>query len=189
MRAEIPIGRRGFLRLGGFAAGMIALSRLRLAAPLPCQAGEVQGAGSAGPELRSMSGEDGRILTAIAERMVYTGEPTMPRFSETGGLASIDAALAHLDADVAGQLHWALLLFEWGPPLFAVRASRFTGLAEDAQDDYLRDWAESRFAVRRLAFQAFKNLSYLGYYSQDATWKGIHYDGPWIPRPRMGAGI
>jgi hypothetical protein len=64
------------------------------------------------------------------------------------------------------------------------RLSTFTGLDAAAQDDYIRAWSESRFAVLRTGFQAFKNLSYLGYYSQDATWKGIHYDGPWAPKPR-----
>jgi hypothetical protein len=184
---DVPIGRRGFLRLTGFGAAMTALSQVRWISPRPCEAGEEQGRGSSEASLRALNQEDGRILSAIAERMVFTGDPAMPSFSETTGLASIDSALAHLDADVAAQLHWALLLFEYGPPLFSARASTFSGLDEASQDDYLRGWSESRFAVRRLVFQAFKNLSYLGYYSQDATWKGIHYDGPWVPRPRRFA--
>jgi hypothetical protein len=108
----------------------------------------------------------------------------MPLFSATAGLASIDAALAGMHDDVVTQLHYALLLFEYGPPVFSGHFSTFSGLEAAAQDEYLRGWAESRFATRRLVFQALKNLSYFGYYSQDATWKGIHYDGPWVPRPR-----
>lgn len=184
MAADVPIGRRGFLRLGGYAAAMTALARLPSFAPAARAATE---AAPAEPMLRALSPGDGRILEAIADRMVFTDDPTMPRFADTEGLASIDAALAHLDPDVVDQLHWALLLFEWGPPLFAARLAAFTSLDAEAQDDYLNGWATSGFAVRRLAFQAFKNLSYLGYYSQDATWKTIHYDGPWVPRPRRFA--
>jgi hypothetical protein len=210
---EVVIGRRSFLRLAGFSAGMSALSQLRWtgsirpcaaghrpspalpraagegpSSPLPCEAGEGQGGGSVAPALHVLSEGDARILSAIAERMVFTGDPAMPRFAETSGLAAIDAALTRVDPDVVDQLHWGLLLFEYGPPLFGARFSTFTGLDEKAQDDYLAGWEASRFATRRLVFQALKNLSFLGYYSQDATWKGIHYDGPWIPRPRMGAG-
>ena len=71
-----------------------------------------------------------------------------------------------------------------GPLPLIGQPARFTNLAAEWQDIYLSDWAGSRFQVRRLVFQALKNLSMLGYYSQDATWRAIHYDGPWAPRPR-----
>ena len=75
-------------------------------------------------------------------------------------------------------------MFEYAPPLFIGKPARFTGLGEDWQDVYLADWADSSLQTRRMVFQAFKNLSMLGYYAQDATWKGIHYTGPWVVRPR-----
>jgi hypothetical protein len=164
------------------SAALLTLSKLRPVTPAaalaaPTDAGlEVLGTG------------DARILSAIAERMVFTGDPAMPRFHETAGLRIIDHAMRHLDEDVTQQLHWALLLFEYAPPLFAGRLSTFTGLDATAQDAYVAGWADSHFTVRRIAFQALKNLSYLGYYADDATWKGIHYDGPWVPRPRKGLG-
>jgi hypothetical protein len=180
---DVPIGRRGFLRLTGFGAAMAALSSVRWDAPAAGAAAESASA------LRALSEEDARILSAIAERMVFTGDAEMPLFSATDGLASIDAALAGMPAEIVTQLHWGLLLFEYGPPVLAGRLSTYSGLEAAAQDDYLRGWAESRFATRRLVFQAFKNLSYFGYYSQDATWKGISYDGPWVPRPRRIASL
>ena len=112
----------------------------------------------------------------------------MPRFADTAGLATIDTALLQLPVETREQLHWALVLFQYGPPFFAVGLSTFTALPEADQDRYLAAWAESRFQTPRLAFRAFKNLSMLGYYSQDATWKNIHYDGPWAPRPRRIVG-
>lgn len=157
------------------SAGLIALSRLRLVAPV----GAIEHRA-----LRALDAEDARILGALAERMVFTGDPEMPRFADTDALATVDIALLQCPEEIRTQLHWGLRIFEYGPPVFSARLSTFTGLDADGQDEYLRAWSESRFPTIRLAFQAFKNLSYLGYYSQDATWKGIHYDGPWAPKPR-----
>ena len=87
------------------------------------------------------------------------------------------------DSSVQSQLRWLLTIFQWGPPLFRRELRTFTGMSAAARDEYIRDWESSRLAARQLAFRALKNLSMLGYYSQDATWKAIHYDGPWAPRP------
>jgi hypothetical protein len=179
--SQQEIGRRTFLGLAVFVGAMAAVSRLRfppevLAAPSPARG-----------TLHALSATDSRILSAVADRITFTGDPEMPRFGETGGLAAIDTALLQLAPDVASQLHWGLVLFEYGPPVFDFRLSTFTGLSDADQDSYLRGWAESRYEIRRLTFRALKNLSMLGYYSQDATWKGIHYGGPWVPRPRRVA--
>lgn len=175
MRVDAPIERRTFLRWTGMGAGLVALSRIRPAAvALAAEEGS----------LRVLGPDEARIMGAIAERMVFAGDPDMPRFGDTQGLATIDTALLQCPENVRTQLSWALTIFEYGPPVLAFRLSTFTGLDAAAQDAYLLAWSESRFGALRLGFQAFKNLSYLGYYSQDATWTGIHYDGPWAPRPR-----
>jgi hypothetical protein len=183
MGLGVAIGRRTFLRAAGMSAGLLTLSKLGRAVSAVALVDTSNGG------LKVLSTGDARVLSAIAERMVFTGDPGMPRFGETSGLRIIDNAMRHLVDDVTQQLHWALLLFEYAPPLFAGRLSTFTGLDATAQDAYLAGWADSRFTLRRIAFQALKNLSYLGYYSDDATWKGIHYDGPWVPRTRRGLGV
>ena len=123
-------------------------------------------------------------MTAITERIVFTGADNMPAVRDTNAIATIDQALLQLDPAVQSQVGWLLILFQWGPPLFQFKPKTFTGLTPDERDEYLNGWLTSRRDTRRLAFRALKNLSMLGYYSQDATWKGIHYDGPWVPRPR-----
>jgi hypothetical protein len=160
------------------SAALLALSRLRLAPAIALSDAP------ASAELRVLGRRDARILSAIAERMTFTGDPAMPPFGDTAGLQTIDAALRQLPPDVPQQLSYALVLFEYGPPLFAGKLATFTMLTPAWQDLYLDGWADSRFQSRRIAFQAFKNLSMLGYYSQDATWAAIHYQGPWVPRPR-----
>jgi hypothetical protein len=162
-------------RVTGFSAAMLAVSQLR---PVSAAARPAPSA------LRVLSAGDARIMGAIAERIAFTGDPGMPRFADTAGLQTIDTALLQLPSDTVQQLHYALLLVEYGPPLFALRLSTFTSLGDDAKDSYLAGWEQSRFATRQIAFRALKNLALLGYYSQDATWAGIHYSGPWVPRPR-----
>lgn len=160
------------------STALLALSRLRA---MPAAA---QPAAPAGETLRVLSPRDARILGAIAERITFTGDADMPRFGDTAALQTIDTALLQLPQDVPQQLSFALLLFEYGPPLFIGKPSSFSGLTPQWQDLYLDGWEQSRFHTRRVAFQAVKNLSMLGYYAQDATWPAIHYAGPWAPKPR-----
>lgn len=176
MSLDPRLGRRAFLRAGGMSAALLAVSRLRL----PAAAAQVEASGA----LRVLGPRHARILAAVADRLTLTGDPGMPRFGETAGLQTIDTALQQLPPDVPVQLSYALVLFEYGPPLFIGKLATFTSLEPEWQDLYLTGWATSRFHTRRIAFQAFKNLAMLGYYSQDATWSGIHYAGPWVLRPR-----
>lgn len=178
--SRVPLlSRRAFLCATGLSAGLLAVARLR---GVPALLAAERGAAT-GPRL--LDATDARILGAIAERITFTGDPAMPRFRDTAGLLTIDAALLQLPPDVPQQLSWALRLFEYGPPLWIGKLSTFTGFDPEWQDVYLSNWEQSRFQIRRMAFQAFKNLAFLGYYGQDATWSGIHYQGPWVPRPRM----
>jgi gluconate 2-dehydrogenase subunit 3-like protein len=170
------LSRRSFLRYTAVNAGLLTLSHLRI---VPALAAPPLAA-----DLHVLSARDADILTAIVERMVFSGEPDMPAVHATSAIVVIDQAMLQLDAGVQSQLRWLLTIFEWGPPLLQRKLKRFTSMDAEERDDYIRDWATSRFATRQLAFRALKNLSMLGYYSQDATWKGIHYDGPWAPKPR-----
>jgi len=171
------LSRRSFLRSSAVTAGLLAASRLRVAPALAAHRAPAAG-------LHVLTPHQGEVLTVIVEHMVFTGTDNMPAVRETGAIATIDQALLQLDPAERPQVGWLLTLFQWGPPLFQFKLKTFTGLTPDERDDYLRGWATSRSDTRRLAFRTLKNLSMLGYYSQDATWKGIHYDGPWTPRAR-----
>jgi gluconate 2-dehydrogenase subunit 3-like protein len=181
--ADTPVrtllSRRTFLRYSAWSAGFLALSRLRVA-PV--------GAAQAPPtELQVFTPRDAEIMTGITERLVFSGDSGMPAVRDTQAIATIDRAVQQLDPHVQGQLRWLMRIIEWGPPILALQLTTFTGMTPAQQDAYLHGWAASDNETRRLAFRALKNLAMLGYYSQDATWKGIHYDGPWAPRPRRSA--
>jgi hypothetical protein len=176
LESMTAMSRRRFLRYAALTAGLATVSRLR--------APRIATAGAAAVEIAVLEPGEVTVLSAIVERMVASGDPAMPSVAETKAIATIDAALRTLDPSVVSQLRWLLTLFEYGPPALSFRFATFTRLSPDAQDEYIRGWATSRFEIRRLAFRALKNLSMLGYYAQDATWSGIHYDGPWVPTRR-----
>jgi hypothetical protein len=160
-------------------ASFAALSRLQPARPALAAP-----AASGRPVWRVLSPNDARIFSALAARMVFSGDPEMPAFADTDAVAIVDTALLQVPEEQSRQLHYGLLAFEYMPIVMIRRFSRFTRLSEADQDRYLSAWAASEWEVCRQGFEAFKNLSMLGYYADEKTWKGIHYGGPWVPRPR-----
>jgi hypothetical protein len=173
---RMALTRRAFLRSTAGSAGLVTLSQLRFPAAV---------AAAPGP-LRVLTPYQAEILTAIVERMVFTGDPSMPAVRDTRAIETIDRAVQQLDPSVQSQLGWLLIVFQWAPPVLQLKLKTFTALTPAEQDAYISDWATSASLTRKLVFTALKNLSVLGYYAQDATWKGIHYSGPWIPRPPRG---
>jgi len=170
--------RRGFLGLAGASASLAALARLR-----PTAASAAATGAGAAPFFDARATA---ILTAIVERMVDTGEPGAPPVRSTRAIESIDRLCGGLDPALTDPLPLALQLVEWGPYVFDWKLARFTELAPADQDASLDGWRTSRFATRRLAFYALRNLALFGYWSQDATWPLIGYGGPLL-RPEGGA--
>jgi hypothetical protein len=173
-RAGPRTSRRGFLRLLGGTAALGGLAQIRA---LPAGAASAGAAGA-----RFFAPREREILTQVVERMVDTGEPGAPPVRETRAVDAIDALCRTLDADATAPLPALLRLVEWGPLLFDGRPARFTTLDDGAKDAHLAGWMESRFGVRRLGFQALRNLALLGYWSQDETWPLIGYHGPLLGR-------
>jgi len=177
MSAPTPLHttRRGFLRLAGAGAAFSGLAGLRTV-PAAAAEGETP-AGFFSPGERE-------ILTQVAERIVDGGEGGAPAVRDTGTVLTIDALCSSLDPALTGPLPALLQAVEYGPFVFQLRFQRFTQMTAADQDASLAGWMSSRFALRRQAFQALRNLSFLGYYSQEETWPLIGYAGPLLrPRP------
>jgi hypothetical protein len=164
--------RRGFLRLAGATAAFSALAQVRAmpAAAVPASPGNG----------RFFDDDETEILTQVMERMVDTGLPEAPRVRDTDAVACVDGLCAALDPGLTRLIPLLLRAFEYGPIVFELRLSRFTRLTEAEQDASLTAWMHSRFALRRTAFLALRNLCFVGWYSQDATWPLIGYAGPLV---------
>lgn len=171
--------RRGFLRLAGAAASFTALAQLRA---VPAAATEVRPHG--GPAFFSPS--ELEILTQVVERMVASLEPGAPRVRDTNAVGTIDALCGSLDPSITQPLPTLLRAVDYAPFVFDLRFERFSRMTPSERDASLEGWMRSRFALRRMAFQALRNLSFLGYYSQEETWPLIGYAGP-LRRPEPDA--
>jgi hypothetical protein len=170
MKSASPLHttRRGFLSLAATSAALAALARLPAARALSPGASEAA----------FFSEREREILTGVVERMVATGEPDAPTVGETRAIEVIDRICADLDPEISGVLPTLLRLVEWGPALFDLEFARFSKMSDAEKDASLRAWMTSRLGIRRRAFYALRNLSYLGYYSQEPTWGLIGYLGP-----------
>ena len=80
-------------------------------------------------------------------------------------IIAIDTFVKQLPKVLRTQLRFALLLFEWGPPLFIGKTCRFTHLAQRDGVKYIDTWAKSRFGIRRKLFRGLRDIAFLGYYS------------------------
>ena len=159
--------RRGFLRLAATSAALAAVARLPAAGAVAANRSETA----------FFSEIERELLTAVVERMVATGAPDAPAVGDTRAIEVIDRVCSGLDPGVSGVLPNLLRLVEWGPVLFDFTFTRFSKMSDIEKDASLRAWMTSRLGLRRRAFYALRNLSYLGYYSQDATWPLIGYQG------------
>ncbi len=181
MRTDSPfdarIARRGLLGRSGAASALEILAQIRA---VPAHAVEA----ARGAE-RFFSPEQTEILTQIVERMVATGEPSAPPPRDTQAVATIDALCLVLDPEVSRVLPGLLRIVEYGPFLFERRFTRFTRMSEQRKNASLAGWMTSRFALRRQAFLALRNLSLLGYYSQEETWPLVGESSPLLRPARV----
>jgi hypothetical protein len=168
MASSLHATRRGFLRLAATSAALAAVARLPATAALPERSGKTA----------FFTEQQREILTRVVERMVATGAADAPAVAETRAIEVIDRICAGLDPESSAALPGLLRLVEWGPLLFDFTFTRFSKLRDAEQDASLRGWMTSRIGLRRRAFYALRNLSYLGYYSQESTWPLIGYLGP-----------
>ena len=179
MNPELPFRaattRRGFLALAGALPALGALAGLPVAA--------AHGAAAAPPR-RFFADAEREVLAQVVERIVDSGLPEAPAVRATQALDVIERIAAGLDPELSSPLPALLRAVEWAPWVVEWRFARFTALGPAEQDASLRGWMTSRFALRRLGFQALRNLSFLGYYSQDETWPLIGYAGPLLPPGR-----
>jgi hypothetical protein len=169
------LSRRGFLALAGSSAALGALARLPAAALSTAAA-------DAGSPAAFFSDYEAEILTQVVERIVDSGLPDAPLVRDTAAVATIDRLCRGLDPELTGPLPTLLRAVEWGPYVFDWSFARFTELDAAGKDASLRGWMTSRLGLRRLGFQALKNLSLLGWYAQEASWTAIGYQGPLLAR-------
>ena len=165
------IDRRGFLRSsagGGLAIGLAAL--------LPGCGREAAAFGVSGVELRSLTPKEFAVARAAAEALL----PGLP--VEPAAIAErLDYELWAVGGAIEEDMRTVLQLLEH-LTLLGGRLRRFTDLDPAERLAYLETWRDSRFNLRRAAFNAIRSFVYVFAYSDPAMWPATGFPGPWPGR-------
>lgn len=175
------IDRRGFLRStagGGLAIGMASL--------LP-GCGRDAAAVGASPELRSLTQKEFDVARGAADALL-TGVPVDP----TSIAQRLDYELWAVGGAIEEDMRTVLQLLEH-LTLLGGRLRRFTELTPSERLAYLETWRDSRFNLRRAAFNAIRSFVYFFAYSDPVAWPATGFPGPWpgrieIPVPPVDFG-
>lgn len=123
----------------------------------------------------------------VAVFLPTAGTPLTPP-SQVPLYANIESLLGVLPKDVRRDFGIGLLLFEWGPWVVGFHFARFSKLSDEAAHAYCAQW-QSGNVVQRGVFGALKQIIYMSYWRNAATWAPIGYEGPVSARlqiPRVG---
>jgi hypothetical protein len=169
--------RRGFLRVGFGGSAAIALASL---VPAGCEKAYPH-AGDDRLDLQSLTPKEYAVVRAAAEALLV-GVPVTPATVAQ----RIDRELAAVGDPIRKDMKTVLSLMEHATPLsFHVR--RFTALTQDERLVYMRGWRDSRFQLRRAAYQALKGFIYYFAYIDPATRAITGFQGPWQERVTIPA--
>lgn len=112
---------------------------------------------------------------AIVSRIVpRDGDLPAAETPETVRVA--DRLMAEKEPAVQADFRKFLAVFEWLALL--LHGKRFSRLAPDKQDLYMRLWEDSPARKMRQGFWGAKTLSYIGFYSRPESWDETGYGGP-----------
>src|SRR5687768_6757573 len=171
------IDRRGFLRVTAGGATAIALASLL---PAGCSSDYPQAEGD-GIELKSLSEKQYAVARAAAEALLVG----VPVTAATVAMR-IDQELAWVGDPITTDMKTVLTLMEHATPL-GLRARRFTSLNPEERLAYLKGWRDSRFQLRRAAYQAIKGFVYYMAYIDPATRSITGFEGAWPERTKIAA--
>lgn len=172
------VTRRTFLRGTLRGAGAIALVPTLAVGCAPERAAE------APRDLRVLGAAEWSLLDAIADTFVPRGGAFEAGARDVDLATRVDAYLAGERSEIVRGVRGALLLVEWVSPVASGRLGRFSALDADARTACIDALRASRFATLREVFAGLKTLCLFLFYSTDASWGALGYDGPLV---RAGA--
>jgi hypothetical protein len=165
------------LRLSAGGATAIALASFL---PAGCTADYPQARGD-GLELRSLTEKEYAVARAATEALLV-GVPV----AAATIAARIDRELALVGDPIRTDMKAVLALVEHATPLGG-RLRRFTALTPEQRLRYLATWRDSRFQLRRAAYQGLKGFVYYFAYVDPATRPITGFAGPWPERVKIAA--
>jgi hypothetical protein len=107
-----------------------------------------------------------------------------PSMTEVGSMAFAEGYIEAMQPYLRKDLLGFLQLIEHVLPLSYGFSTRFSKLADEAQDKVLRGLEAHRVGLVRGGFQGLKSLAFMSYYRHPKTWGLLGYEGPLLGRAR-----
>lgn len=161
--------RRGFLRTTAGGTAAIALASM---IPAGCAA-DYPEASVDGVALEALSEKEYAVVRAAAEAILHDVPVPPERVARR-----IDREIAAVGDPIRGDLKTVFSLLEH-LTFLGGRLRRFTALDPAERLQYLHGWSQSRFNLRRAAFQAVRSCVFFFAYHDDATRSITGFTGPW----------
>ncbi|MBX3128075.1 MAG: gluconate 2-dehydrogenase subunit 3 family protein [Polyangiaceae bacterium] len=133
--------------------------------------------------LLALGDKEQAIVTSLVDALIDGGEG-LPTADDAGVVQRIDEQLWGADVHTQSDLRAALQVVEHAPILFGA-PGRFTSLSRRRRVEVLRAMLASKRDVFVQVATALKQLTMLCYYSAEASWGAIGYDGPWIKEEKL----
>lgn len=169
-----PLSRRAFLTAAASGA-VLGLAACTPAAPAPSG-------------FKHLSGDEHTLFVKLLPIFLPTESTGLVAPTEVPTLANIDGFFGRFPAELRRNLGLGLKLFDWGALVVGWHFKRFVALDAAAAVAYCARW-ESGNTVQRGVFGALKQIIYVSYWREPATWPAIGYEGPVTARyglPRLG---
>lgn len=131
--------------------------------------------------LRVLAPGEWQVLAAAADTVIPRGGAFALGAADVDLAARIDAFLAAQPEALAGGVRGALLLLEWGAPLLAGRAARFSALGAEERAAVFGA-LPGRFGLARRVYGGLRGLCLFSFYALPESWPAVGYDGPWVAR-------
>lgn len=169
-----PLSRRAFLS-GAAAGAALGLAACTRSAPAPAGA-------------KHLTGDEHALFTRLLPVFLPTAGTHLVAPTAVPTMANIDGFFGRFPAKLRNDLGIALKLFDYGALVIGWHFKRFVSLDTAAAEQYCIRW-ESGNTVQRGVFGALKQIIYVSYWREPATWPPIGYEGPVSARyglPRLG---
>lgn len=112
---------------------------------------------------RYLSGRDAAVLDAVGEAMFPAGGAIAASARDAGLISYMDDYFSWHSPANRFLMKLLFFLFEHATLVFGPSRRRLSALDPRAREEYLAGWDESRFYLRRMAFQSLRAMVTMAY--------------------------